>query len=51
MIVLIALFVNATTLYAPIEEDIDRSKTQCLFRDVPVQRDYFIHYYYQMRGY
>lgn len=51
MIVLIALVVNTTILYAPIEEDLDRRKTQCLFRDVPAQRDYFIHYYYGMRGY
>jgi hypothetical protein len=51
MIVLIALVVNANISESPTEEDFDRRKTQCLFRDVPVQRDYFLHYYYGMRGY
>lgn len=51
MIVLMALLVNVNISNAPVEEDFDRRKTECLFRDVPVQRDYFIHYSYQMRGY
>lgn len=51
MIVPIALILSSSKLIAPVEEDFDRRKTECLFRDVPVQRDYFIHYSYQMRGY